>query len=176
MFNLNTCFYFFILKQMSALTTLTTLTKFVAKLKAFNKINFDSFDGCYIFFEGNDAYKNKYNKLVIHPVAIEMISLKEDNPNDNPKGNVLITHKTLIDYFKLQPIITGIRQLDNINLTDKSKIYFLKVSFKMKEFKDYQYYPYKILPLLLEKNIKTIRNQEVNKQIKPETEITDNFI
>lgn len=157
---------------MSAITTLTTLTKFVAKLKAFNKINFDGFDGCYIFFEGNDAYKNKYNKLVIHPVAIEVVSSKEDNPN----GNVLITHKTLIDYFKLQPIITGIRQLDNINLTDKSKIYFLKVSFKMKEFKGYQYYPYKILPLLLEKNIKTIRNQEVNKQIKPETEITDNFI
>ena len=157
---------------MSALTTLTTLTKFVTKLKAFDKINFNSFDGCYIFFEAKDTYKNKFDKLVIHPVAIQMISLKDDNSNDK----VLITHKTLIEYFKVQPIITGIRQLDNINLTDKSKIYFLKVSFTMKVFKGNQYYPYKILPLLLEKNIETIRNQEVNKPIKPETEITDNFI
>ncbi len=78
------------------------LTKFVDELKAFDKINFNDFEGCNVYFEGNDTYRNKFGKLGIRPVAVEMRGL----------NNILITHKTLLEYFKGQPVISSSKLSD----------------------------------------------------------------
>ena len=139
------------------------LTKFVDELKAFGKINFNDFECCNIYFEGNDTYRNKFGKLGIRPVAIEM---------RGSANNILITHKTLLEYFKGQPVISINKLWDKLNPADKSKIHVLKVSFTTKEYEGTPYYPAQISVLSLKRNIERIRNQRVN----DETEITTNFI
>lgn len=138
------------------------LTKFVDELKAFDKINFNDFEGCNVYFEGNDTYKNKFGKLGIRPVAIEMRGL----------NNILITHKTLLEYFKGQPVISSSKLWDRLNPADKSKVHVLKVSFTTKEYEGTPYYPAHISIISIKRNIEKIRNQEVNE----ETEITTNCI
>lgn len=138
------------------------LTKFVDELKAFDKINFNDFEGCNVYFEGNDTYRNKFGKLGIRPVAIEMKGL----------NNILITHKTLLEYFKGQPVISSSKLWDRLNPADKSKVHVLKVSFTTKEYEGTPYYPAQISILSIKRNIEKIRNQEVNE----ETEITTNCI
>lgn len=138
------------------------LTKFVDELKAFDKINFNDFEGCNVYFEGNDTYRNKFGKLGIRPVAIEMKGL----------NNILITHKTLLEYFKGQPVISSSKLWDRLNPADKSKVHVLKVSFTTKEYEGTPYYPAQISILSIKSNIEKIRNQEVNE----ETEITTNCI
>lgn len=138
------------------------LTKFVDELKAFEKINFNDFEGCNVYFEGNDTYKNKFGKLGIRPVAVEMRGL----------NNILITHKTLLEYFKGQPVISSSKLWDRLNPADKSKVHVLKVSFTTKEYEGTPYYPAQISILSIKSNIEKIRNQEVNE----ETEITTNCI
>ncbi len=139
------------------------LTKFVDELKAFDKINFDDYDGCNVYFEGNDTYKNKFGKLGIRPVAVEM---------RGSANNILITHKTLLEYFKGQPVISSSKLWDRLNPADKSKVHVLKVSFTTKEYEGTPYYPAQISILSIKSNIEKIRNQEVNE----ETEITTNCI
>ena len=138
------------------------LTKFVDELKAFDKINFNDFEGCNVYFEGNDTYRNKFGKLGIRPVAVEMKGL----------NNILITHKTLLEYFKGQPVISSSKLWDRLNQADKSKVHVLKVSFTTKEYEGTPYYPAQISILSIKSNIEKIRNQEVNE----ETEITTNCI
>ena len=138
------------------------LTKFVDELKAFDKINFNDFEGCNVYFEGNDTYRNKFGKLGIRPVAVEMKGL----------NNILITHKTLLEYFKGQPVISSSKLWDRLNPADKSKVHVLKVSFTTKEYEGTPYYPAQISILSIKSNIEKIRNQEVNE----ETEITTNCI
>lgn len=138
------------------------LTKFVDELKAFDKINFNDFEGCNVYFEGNDTYRNKFGKLGIRPVAVEMKGL----------NNILITHKTLLEYFKGQPVISSSKLWDRLNQADKSKVHVLKVSFTTKEYEGTPYYPAQISILSIKSNIEKIRNQEVNE----ETEITTKCI
>lgn len=139
------------------------LTKFVDELKAFDKINFNDFEGCNVYFEGNDTYRNKFGKLGIRPVAVEM---------RGSANNILITHKTLLEYFKGQPVISSSKLWDRLNPADKSKEHVLKVSFTIKEYEGTPYYPAQISILSIKSNIEKIRNQEVNE----ETEITSNCI
>ena len=149
------------------------LTKFVDELKAFDKINFNDFEGCNVYFEGNDTYKNKFGKLGIRPVAIEMMAKPAlASQVRGSANNILITHKTLLEYFKGQPVISSSKLWDRLNPADKSKVHVLKVSFTTKEYEGTPYYPAQISILSIKSNIEKIRNQEVNE----ETEITTNCI
>ena len=147
----------FILSPTKKMTKLTynSITKFVETISKYTKQNHSCTpNSANVYFEGKDAFKNKYKQLCIKPVFIELFVFEDKN--------IYINHKQILEIYEKQLCIS-FSESDKRSLPkNKSKMFILNVDFEAQEYKEIVYYPSEIHQCLNQQNINRIRNQIID--------------
>ena len=140
--------------QMTKLTY-NSITKFVETISKYTKQNHSCTpNSANVYFEGKDAFKNKYKQLCIKPVFIELFVFEDKK--------IYINHKQILEIYDKQLCIS-FSESDKRSLPkNKSKMFILNVDFEAQEYKEIVYYPSEIHQCLNQQNINRIRNQIID--------------
>lgn len=126
----------------------TSISKFV---EGINQTHQD-IDRAFLYFEGNDIFKNKYEKQCIKPIFIELINKQNKS--------TFITHKEILDTYDGQLIVSynesSKRRIDPKN---KDSLFKMTIYFDKKQFNGNFYYNSIIREVSNMKNVEKIRNQ-----------------
>ena len=129
-----------------------SITKFVN----FMNEKFKNIKGIVVYFEAENMFKNKFGKLCIKPVMLK-ITTSLTTLNDE-----YLKHQKILDLFEAQPVLSFNEGKKHWFEKDKSKLMYLTVDFKLKEYNGIKYYPSEMFQCLVQKNIDLIRKNKVS--------------
>ena len=104
------------------------------------------------YFEGDDSFKNRFNKLCVKPL---FITLETTNKNNN----IYLNYNKINNLFGDSIILTFHNKFEINNKTLSNKMYLLIIEFEQKTYLDLNYYPLHVLECDNQHNIEQIRNQ-----------------
>lgn len=127
-----------------------SITKFVEFIN--NNINFENIIKSICYFEGDEMFKNKYEKQCVKPLFIELISKNGDIK--------YISHKEILNLFDGQLVISyNENQRRKIEPKKDHAIYKLTILFEKKQFNGNNYYNSNIIECNNVNNCEKIRKQ-----------------
>ena len=124
-----------------------SITKFVN----FMKFKYSDLKGLIVYFEAGNMFKNKFGKLCIKPVMLKLTTNKDE----------YLKHQKILDLFEAQPILTFNEGKKHWFEKDKTKLLYLVIELKEKEFNSFKYYPSEMFQCTNQKNIELIRKNEI---------------
>ena len=127
-------------------TIYNSITQFVE----FMKNKYSEIDQALLYFEGESATKNKFDKLNIKPVFIYLL-MKD-------KSYKMIQHKEIFDLFDGE-LVVSFNENNRRKVEDKEKLYHLSINFEPKDFNGNIFYHSLIRVVTNEKNIEKIKKQ-----------------
>ena len=104
------------------------------------------------YFEGDDSFKNRFNKLCAKPLFITLETANKNN-------NIYLNYKKINNLFGDSIILTFHNKFELNNKTLSNKMYLLIIEFEQKTYLDLNYYPLHVVECGNEHNIQQIRNQ-----------------
>ena len=109
-------------------------------------------DKAFLYFEGNELFKNKYEKQCMKPIFIELI--------DKKNNSTYISHKEILDIYDGQLVVSynenNKRKIDPIK---KNSLFKMTIYFEKKQFNGNTYYNSIIREVNNTKNRDKIRDQ-----------------
>ena len=123
------------------------------------------YTGATLYYEGHDAFKNKYGKICVKPVLIEL--RKCDGRKCDGIKKIYIKHQQILDMFDGQLVLT-FTESKKRSMPNKKDLYCISMAFDQEEYNGINYYPSETFTLLPSSNyykkiIDTVRNQIVRK-------------
>ena len=91
------------------------------------------YTGASLYYEGHDAFKNKYGKICVKPVLIELRKC------DGIK-KIYIKHQQILDMFDGQLVLT-FTESKKRDMPNKKDLYFISMAFDQEEYNSIYYYP-----------------------------------
>ena len=121
--------------------------------------------GAVLYYEGHDAFKNKYGKICVKPVLIDLH--KYDGHVEGCIKNIYIKHQQILDMFDGQ-LVLNFTESKKRGMPIKKDLYFISIQFEEEEYNNIKYYPSETFTLLPSSNrnkqiIDAVRNQIVRK-------------
>ena len=118
------------------------------------------YTGASLYYEGHDAFKNKYGKICVKPVLIELRKF------DGIK-KIYIKHQQILDMFDGQLVLT-FTESKKRDMPNKKDLFYISIQFEQEEYNNIKYYPSETFTLLPSSNyykkiIDAVRNQIVRK-------------
>ena len=104
------------------------------------------------YFEGDVAFKNKYNKICAKPLFITLESV-------NKKNNIYLNYNKINNLFGDSIIITFSNKFELNSKTSSNKMYLLIIEFAEKTYMDVEYHPSHVIECDNQHNIERIRDQ-----------------
>ena len=104
------------------------------------------------YFDGDDSFKIRFNKLCVKPLFITLESA-------NKKNNIYLNYNNINNLFGDSIILTFHNKFEINNKTLSNKMYLLIIEFEQKTYMDLNYYPLHVVECDNEHNIQQIRNQ-----------------
>ena len=89
----------------------------------------------YIWFESDETFINKFNQLVIKPIAISLRSSDK---------SITMTHQTVINAFDNKQPFISVSKNKNRSIPKNGELSFLSINMTPKEFEGKKFYPSKI--------------------------------
>ena len=130
------------------------------------------YTGATLYYEGHDAFKNKYGKICVKPVLIEL--RKYDAREFTGIKNIYIKHQQILDMFDGQLVLT-FTESKKRDMPNKKDLFYISIQFEQEEYNNIKYYPsetFTLLPNYYKKTIDAVRNQIVRK-VPEEVELLD---
>ena len=121
------------------------------------------YTGASLYYEGHDAFKNKYGKICVKPVLIEL--RKYDAREFTGIKNIYIKHQQILDMFDGQLVLT-FTESKKRDMPNKKDLFYISIHFEQEEYNNIKYYPsetFTLLPNYYKKTIEAVRNQIVRK-------------
>ncbi len=125
-------------------------TKFTNFIK--NKYDNNKFIRAVCYFEGDAAFKNKFNKICVKPLFITLEA-------SNKRSNIYLNYNKINNLFGDSIIITFNNKFELNSKTSLNKMYLLVIEFEQKTYLDTQYYPSHVVECENQHNIDHIRDQ-----------------
>lgn len=104
------------------------------------------------YFEGDNAFKNKFNKVCCKPL---FITLEETNK----RNNIYLNYNKINSLFGDSIIISFNNKFELNSKSSLNKMYLLVIEFEQKTYLGTQYYPSHITVCENKHNIEHIRDQ-----------------
>lgn len=104
------------------------------------------------YFEGDTAFKNKFNKICCKPLFITL-------EGTNKRNNIYLSYNKINSLFNDSIIITFNNKFELNSKTSQNKIYVLVIEFEQKTYLGTQYYPSHVTVCENKHNIERIRDQ-----------------
>ena len=122
------------------------------------------YTGATLYYEGHDAFKNKYGKVCVKPVLIE---LRKCDGHEFVIKKIYIKHQQILDMFDGQLVLT-FTESKKRDMPNKKDLYCISMAFDQEEYNNIKYYPSETFTLLPSSNyykkiIDAVRNQIVRK-------------
>lgn len=123
------------------------------------------YTGAVLYYEGHDAFKNKYGKICVKPVLIELH--KYDGHVEGCIKNIYIKHQQILDMFDGQ-LVLNFTESKKRSMPNNKDLYFISMAFEQEEYNNIKYYPSSTFWLdpsatSYKKIIDAVRNQIVRK-------------
>ena len=136
----------------------TTTTQFysITKFVEFMHNIYPDSTSAFVYFESSDTFKNKFNKICIKPVFITI------HQGLTTTRNLYLKHQGIINLFNIQPVISFNEHKYTSFTNFNNSLLYLSINFKLKQLNDFQYYPFIVSKCIVDKNIKLIRDNEIN--------------
>ena len=144
-----------------------SISKFVEYMR--NRANEQTpkelYTGATLYYEGHDAFKNKYGKICVKPVLLEL--RKYDAREFTGIKNIYIKHQQILDMFDGQLVLT-FTESKKRDMPNKKDLFYISIHFEQEEYNNIKYYPSETFTLLPSSNrnkqiIDAVRNQIVRK-------------
>ena len=103
------------------------------------------------YFEGDETFKNRFNKTCVKPLFITLESA-------NKRNNVYLNYNKINKLFG-NSIIINFNYKSEFDKTSSNKMYLFIVEFEQKTYMNLDYYPTHVLECDNQHNIEQIRNQ-----------------
>ena len=104
------------------------------------------------YFESNDAFKNRFNKICAKPLFITLES-------ENKRNNIYLNYNKINNLFGDSIIITFHNKFELNSKTCPNKMYLFIIEFEQKTYMNMYYYPSYVVECENQHNIQQIRNQ-----------------
>ena len=123
------------------------------------------YTGASLYYEGHDAFKNKYGKICVKPVF--MVLYKHDGHEFTSIKKIYIKHQQILDMFDGQLVLT-FTESKKRDTPNKKDLFYISIHFEQEEYNNIKYYPSETFTLLPSSNyykkiIDAVRNQIVRK-------------
>ena len=123
------------------------------------------YTGATLYYEGHDAFKNKYGKICVKPVLIEL--RKCDGRKCDGIKKIYIKHQQILDMFDGQLVLT-FTESKKRDMPNKKDLFYISIQFEQEEYNNIKYYPSETFRFLSSSNyykniIDAVRNQIVRK-------------
>ena len=143
-----------------------SISKFVEYMrkKGIEQTPKEEYIGASLYYEGHDAFKNKYGKVCVKPVLIE---LRKCDGHEYIIKKIYIKHQQILDMFDGQLVLT-FTESKKRDMPNKKDLFYISIHFEQEEFNNIIYYPSETFTLLPSSNrykqiIDAVRNQIVRK-------------
>lgn len=136
-----------------------SISKFVELMKEKNR----SYMSASVYFESSDTFKNKFGKICIKPVMLQLSTLGKHE---------YIKHQQILDMFDGQLVLYFKESRSRYYPNNQNDLFYLLINFEKQECVNYEYYHSEMFRCGIKKNVMMIRKQEV-KATGDENEIPD---
>ena len=121
--------------------------------------------GVSLYYEGHDAFKNKYGKICVKPVF--MVLHKHDAHEFTGIKKIHFKHQQILDMFDGQLVLT-FTESKKRDMPNKKDLFYISIQFEQEEYNNIKYYPsstFRLAPLSTsyQQIIDAVRNQIVRK-------------
>ena len=117
-----------------------SISKFVEYMR--NRANEQTpkelYTGATLYYEGHDAFKNKYGKICVKPVF--MVLHKYDGRVDGGIKKIHFKHQQILDMFDGQ-LVLNFTESKKRSMPNNKDLYFISMAFEQEEYNNIKYYP-----------------------------------
>ena len=92
------------------------------------------YTGASLYYEGHDAFKNKYGKICVKPVLIELRKC-----DGHVVKKIYIKHQQILDMFDGQLVLT-FTESKKRDMPNKKDLFYISIQFEQEEYNNIKYH------------------------------------